>query len=253
MTRSHPFGELLFDPEIEKTARKLNTENRWRKAESSYTMADDNQDVVKVGNDGANFVVPRITLRDYALPTLEGLTAHMLRPPPINANNFELKPALIQHVKNHVQFSCLGHEDPNEQLVNFMEIAATLKVNGVPADSIHRLLFPFSLSGRAKEWWNAQIPANVTTWEQVVQKFLARYFPASKSTKLKNDIVCFQQDEDEMVGEAWERFQGLLRKCPNHSFPRPYLVQTFHNGLTPSAHTILDVSAGGAFDKKETR
>ncbi|GAA0185537.1 hypothetical protein LIER_32825 [Lithospermum erythrorhizon] len=53
-----------------------------------------------------------------------------------------------------------------------------------------------------------------------------------------------------MVGEVWERFQGLLRKCPNHSFPRPYLVKTFHNGLTPSTRTILDVSAGGAFDKK---
>ncbi|GAA0183228.1 hypothetical protein LIER_30683 [Lithospermum erythrorhizon] len=145
-----------------------------------------------------------MTSREYSLPTLEGLTAHMLRPPPINANNFELNPVLIQHVKNHVQFSGLGHENPNEHLVNFMEIVATLKVNGVPADSIHQLLFPFSLSRRAKEWWNSQIPANVTTWEQVVQNFLARYFLGSKSTKLKNDIVCFQQEEDEMVGEAWK-------------------------------------------------
>ncbi|GAA0173835.1 hypothetical protein LIER_27362 [Lithospermum erythrorhizon] len=106
------------------------------------------------------------------------------------------------------------------------------------------------VNGRAKQWWNAQIPTNVTTWEQVVQKFLARYFPTSKATKLKNDIVCFQQEEDEMVGEAWERFQGLLRNCPNHSFPRHYMVQTFHNGLTPSTQTILDISVGEAFDKK---
>ncbi|GAA0161539.1 hypothetical protein LIER_17828 [Lithospermum erythrorhizon] len=28
------------------------------------------------------------------------------------------------------------------------------------------------------------------------------------------------------------------------------MVQTFHNGLTPSTRTILDVSIGGAFDKK---
>ncbi|GAA0152309.1 hypothetical protein LIER_10821 [Lithospermum erythrorhizon] len=78
---------------------------------------------------------------------------------------------------------------------------------------------------------------------------LAQYFPTLKSTKLKNDIVCFQQEEDEMVCEAWERFQGLLRKCPNHSFRRPYLVQIFHNSLTPSTKTILDISARGAFDK----
>ncbi|GAA0140022.1 hypothetical protein LIER_01450 [Lithospermum erythrorhizon] len=74
MNRSHPFGELLFDPEIEKTARKLNTETRRRKVESSYTMTDDNQDVVEVGDDGANVVIPRMTLRDNALPTLEGPT-----------------------------------------------------------------------------------------------------------------------------------------------------------------------------------
>ncbi|GAA0185539.1 hypothetical protein LIER_32827 [Lithospermum erythrorhizon] len=48
VNRSHPFGELLFDPEIEKTARKLHTETRRREAESSYTMANDNQDVVEV-------------------------------------------------------------------------------------------------------------------------------------------------------------------------------------------------------------
>ncbi|GAA0156942.1 hypothetical protein LIER_38374 [Lithospermum erythrorhizon] len=125
-------------------------------------------------------------------------------------NNNPIPPRLCLILMGIEMIRGLGHEDPNKHLVNFMEIAATLKVNSVSVDFIHLLLFPFFLSRRAKEWWNAHISANVTTWEQVVQKFLARYFLASKSTKLKNDTVRFQQEEDEMVGEAWERFQGLL-------------------------------------------
>ncbi|GAA0157974.1 hypothetical protein LIER_15118 [Lithospermum erythrorhizon] len=65
-----------------------------------------------------------MTLSDYATPSIEGLTAHVLMPPLIHANNFQLHPRLVQHVKNHVQFSNLGHEDPNEHLINFMEIAS---------------------------------------------------------------------------------------------------------------------------------
>ena len=67
-----------------------------------------------------------------------------VRQPPIEANNFELKPALITMVQQH-QFTSHPSEDPNEHLGSFMMMANTIKLNGVRPDVIKLQLFPFSL------------------------------------------------------------------------------------------------------------
>ena len=49
--------------------------------------------------------------------------------PPIEANNFELKPALITMVQQH-HFTGHPSEDPNEHLGRFMRMTNTVKLNG---------------------------------------------------------------------------------------------------------------------------
>ena len=68
----------------------------------------------------------------------------VVKPPPIKANNFELKPALITMVKQN-QFTRRPSEDPNEHLGRFLRMANTVKMNGVNLDVIKLQLFPFSL------------------------------------------------------------------------------------------------------------
>ena len=72
-----------------------------------------------------------------------------IRRQPINANNFELKPALINMVQQN-QYGGLPHEDLNVHLATFLEIADTVKMNGVIEDVIRMLLFPFSLRKKAR-------------------------------------------------------------------------------------------------------
>ena len=57
------------------------------------------------------------------------------------------------------------------------------------------------------------------------------------------EINTFRQFEGENLAEAKERFHELLRRCPHH---------TFYNGLSGSAKTIIDATAGGALMKKTT-
>ena len=54
----------------------------------------------------------------------------LVRQPAIEANNFELKPALITMVQQH-QFTGHPSEDPNEHMGRFMRMADTIKLNGV--------------------------------------------------------------------------------------------------------------------------
>ena len=53
----------------------------------------------------------------------------------IEANNFELKPALIAMVQQN-QFTGHPSEDPNEHMGRFLRMANTVKLNGVRPDVI---------------------------------------------------------------------------------------------------------------------
>ena len=77
----------------------------------------------------------------------------VVRQPPIEANNFELKLALITMVQQH-QFTGHPSEDPNEHLGSFMRIANTIKLNGVRPDVIELQLFPLSLRDVAATWFD---------------------------------------------------------------------------------------------------
>ena len=57
------------------------------------------------------------------------------------------------------QYGGLPHEDPNVHLATFLEIADTVKMNGVIEDIIRMRLFPFSLRDKAKGWLQSLQPA----------------------------------------------------------------------------------------------
>ena len=65
-----------------------------------------------------------------------------MRQTAIEANNFELKAALITMVQQH-QFTGHPSEDPNEHKGIFMRMANTAKLNGMRPEVIKLQLFPF--------------------------------------------------------------------------------------------------------------
>ena len=77
-----------------------------------------------------------------------------IRQPPIEANNFELKPALITMVQQH-QFTRHPSEDPNEHLGRFLRMINTVKLNEVNPYVIKLQLFPFSLRDTAASWFES--------------------------------------------------------------------------------------------------
>ena len=117
-------------------------------------------------------------------------------------------------------------------------------------DAIQLRLFPFSLRDKAKVWLNSLPPGLITTWEELAQRFLAKYFPPAKTAKLRNDITTFIQFEGESLYEAWERYKDLLRRCPYHDLPAWLQVQKFYNGLGATNRSMVDATASGALMSK---
>ncbi|KAL5549840.1 hypothetical protein UlMin_000016 [Ulmus minor] len=200
-----------------------------------------------MGEEGGGDAVPNRALKDYSIPIV-GISS--IQRPPIQANNFEIKPAIIQMIQNSVQFGGLPNDDPNLHIANFLEICDTFKHNGVTDDAVRLRLFPFSLNSKAKAWLTSLPSGTITTWKWLANVFLTKYFPPAKSTKMRNDISNFLQQDQEPLYEAWERFKDLLRKCPHHGLPLWMQVQTFYNGLLSNTQTMVDAASGGAFFNK---
>ncbi|XP_062075306.1 uncharacterized protein LOC133779351 [Humulus lupulus] len=150
-------------------------------------------------------------------------------------------------VQNCVQSWGLPNEDPNLHITNFLELCDTFKMNEVSNDAIRLRLFPFSLRDRAKSWLILLQANSILRWEDLAQKFLAKYFPPAKSARIRDEINNICQFEGEYLYDAWERFKELLRKCPHHGIVKWMLVHTFYNGLRGNTRTFIDAAAGGAF------
>ncbi|GJS85742.1 hypothetical protein Tco_0752283 [Tanacetum coccineum] len=97
--------------------------------------------------------------------------------------------------------------------------------------------FLVSLTGAASRWIRNQPSGSITTWEILKSKFLNKYCPPARTAKKMEEINNFQQEPDESLFRAWERFKELLMKCPQH-----YLTdmqeemakysQKWHNGTS---------------------
>ncbi|GJR21917.1 reverse transcriptase domain-containing protein [Tanacetum coccineum] len=172
--------------------------------------------------------------------------------PEINADHFEIKTNLLQLVQAN-PFYGRESENPHAHINSFKRITSTLRFRNVPNDVIKLMMFPYSLEGAAKTWYEKEPPNSILTWEDLVTKFVNQFFPPSKTTHLKNEISRFTQKFEETFSEAWERFKELLRACPHHGFTELTQVDTFYNGLNENEQDSLNAAAGGNLLSKTTR
>ncbi|KAL4350375.1 hypothetical protein AHAS_Ahas10G0135700 [Arachis hypogaea] len=136
----------------------------------------------------------------------------------IHANNFELKPQLITLVQNNCSFGGSVQEGPNQHLTTFLRICDTVKANGVHPDTYRLLLFPFSLRDKASKLLESFPKESLTTWEDVVNKFLTKFYPPQRIIKLRTEVQ----------------------------------LHIFYEGLSREAKKALDHSLGGSLNTKKT-
>ncbi|XP_074329204.1 uncharacterized protein LOC141666867 isoform X2 [Apium graveolens] len=129
-------------------------------------------------------------LMDFSQPKINDIQSSIARPA-ITANTFEIKPSIIQWMQNSIQFGGSPTEDPNMHIRDFIEICDTFKFNGVSKDAVKLRLFPFSLRDKAKSWLHSLPAGSITTWKDLAQKFLNKFFPMAKTAAIRNAITQF--------------------------------------------------------------
>ncbi|GJZ81103.1 reverse transcriptase domain-containing protein [Tanacetum coccineum] len=138
--------------------------------------------------------------------------------PPINANNFELKQPLINLVQSN-KFT--GRQDPHNHLRFFNKVTSTFRHPEVPNTSIKLLLFPFSLDGEARDWLDKEPPRSILTWDDLVSKFINQYFPPSKTTYYRNEIITFYQKPNEAFNDRQNDKDVEIKSSSNFTLTLP--------------------------------
>nr|GEW93133.1 reverse transcriptase domain-containing protein [Tanacetum cinerariifolium] len=152
------------------------------------------------------------TMAEMLRPPIEGC-AEAIIVPSIIAEQFELKHSLINMMTSE-QFFGLEKYNPHDHVWG------------------------------ARRWLKKEPPRSITTWYDLVSKFINEFFPPSRTTNLRNEILNFQQKFDESFHEAWERYKDLLRACPHHGFTELHQLDTFYNALNPADQDSLNAAAG---------
>ncbi|KAL2900369.1 E3 ubiquitin-protein ligase PUB22 [Bienertia sinuspersici] len=112
-------------------------------------------------------------------------------------------------------------------------------------------LFKFSLTRKALDWLDRLPPNSLTTWDKVTAAFLSKFIPLEKMAELRLRISMFQQEENESLFEAWERFKNSLNHYPHHNMEKCLLLYSFYRGLSGQNKMCLDAASGGPIMKKD--
>src|ERR1051325_10156555 len=164
---------------------------------------------------------------------------------PGNVAHFQLHPSTIRQLESK-PFAGRINEDANKHLQRFLATTTSLKIEGHSEEAKRLVMFQFTLTDDAEEWFYLLPPGSITTWQEMETTFLNEYFPASVFIRKRYDIVNFKQKEGESLGDAYKRFKRCLTACPTHNMDATEQMQNFVNGLRLKTKQLIDTAAGGS-------
>nr|GFA69914.1 reverse transcriptase domain-containing protein [Tanacetum cinerariifolium] len=105
----------------------------------------------------------------------------------INADHFEIKTNLLQLVQAN-PYHGFESENPHTHINKFKRITSTMKFRDVPNDVIKFMMFPYSLEGNARVWYDKEPPNSILTWEDLNQSSTSGTLPSNTIPNPKGEM-----------------------------------------------------------------
>jgi hypothetical protein len=101
-------------------------------------------------------------------------------------------------VQNH---PFLGKEDKNPylHLRDFEQTCDCLHIAGMSDETLRWKLFPFSLRGRARIWYDRTVESKQGDWESLCSRFCLDFFPIHKVINLRAEVITFKQKNNKSL------------------------------------------------------
>jgi hypothetical protein len=135
---------------------------------------------------------------------------------PILSNTYELRSRLIEMVQTNT-FLGLEDEDHYHHLQQFEQTCDWLHIEGTSDGTICWKLLPFTLRGKALQWYGRTKEKMKVYWGTLRADFCMDFYPLSKVVNLRIKIISFKQGDIESMSSSWERFELLCKSGPDLS------------------------------------
>lgn len=255
MHRKSRWPLIPFDPEIERTFRRLRGRRQARLDTNSEQELNINMDGANANvdinpnlniapeiieeNNGVHQLLHRRTIRDINQEESDATMERIRNSFPDYNFEFEVKGPLFNNLP---KFYGLSGENPYMHLNTLQMHCRIMKARAVSVEDVMWKVFHLTLEGKAREWYMnflRYMDNPYASWKNLRRAFLEQYFPATKSSAAKKEIAAARQDITESFFDFWSRFQDMIEKCPNHQFSKKSLVECFVDGLLPQDSAML--------------
>ncbi|GKD80741.1 hypothetical protein Tco_1347580 [Tanacetum coccineum] len=96
----------------------------------------------------------------------------------IEKNFIEIEGTVLVKIHDNA-FNGIKGENMFEHINNFLEIVEPLKIRGVSQNRFRLSVFPISLSGAARKWFTNECIGTISTWDDLVEKFIQKFYNLS--------------------------------------------------------------------------
>ncbi|GKD65663.1 hypothetical protein Tco_1307771 [Tanacetum coccineum] len=103
----------------------------------------------------------------------------------------EIQGTFLKKIRNDA-FNRNKGENAYEHINKFLNVVRPIKINGLTQDRFRLSIFPVSLTEAAYEWFTKECMGSITTWNNMVEKFIMKFHHLSDH----NDDEDIEEEED---------------------------------------------------------
>jgi len=146
-----------------------------------------------------------------------------------------------------LSFSGEGDENPYIHIREFEQTCDCLQIEGMSDETLRWKIFPFSLKGKARQWYDRVVGKQRGDWGSLHCNFCLDFYPISQIIDLRVKVLTMKQEPRESLASTWNCFTTLLASGLDLSLPNPILLQHIYKDMSRDSRKLLDTTSGGSF------
>ncbi|GJS21776.1 hypothetical protein Tco_0450408 [Tanacetum coccineum] len=172
--------------------------------DASSLAAPYNQAWQKSFDEGITMAEPN--LNDYISVTRKNFLSDDNEGRMVEKSILDIQGTFLVKIRDNT-FNGTIRENAVEHVEIFLEVVRPLKIKGVSHDRFRLSVFPISLAGAASEWFKKDCIGLVTTWEDLEEKSVQKFYHLSYNN---DEIEADEDDNPEDIAEIFKIESNLF-------------------------------------------
>nr|GEV25217.1 hypothetical protein [Tanacetum cinerariifolium] len=164
--------------------------------------------IVTSGKKIGEVNIDTLSIKQYLALTRGNHAPGVVKPYIGNNVNFEIKGQFMRELREDT-FSRKKNDDAHEHDKRVLDIVSLFNTPRVTHDAAIPHIFPITLTGATKRWFDKIPSGTINTWYLLKNSFIQRYCPSFKTAKQLEEIHNFKQEGDRTLYQTWERSKRI--------------------------------------------